>query len=176
MTAAVGVERYNAVARFLHWTIAVIIIGNIIGGFFHDALEDVVNVMPLHKSFGLTVLVLSLVRLGWRMAHRAPPLPAHTPAWERGAAHLTHALFYVLMIGLPMTGWLVSSGSKYPLNWFGLFDVPKFGITPDGAIDGFAHEAHEIMGWVAVALIVLHVGAALRHHFVLKDNVLRRMA
>ena len=81
MTAAVGVERYNAVARFLHWTIAVIIIGNIIGGFFHDALEDVVNVMPLHKSLGLTVLVLSLVRLGWRMAHRTPnDSTQHVPA------------------------------------------------------------------------------------------------
>lgn len=167
--------RYDAVARALHWTIAVLLIGNIAGGLANDALEGVVNVIPAHKAVGITVLALSMVRLAWRLAHRPPPLPAATPAWERATAHLVHALFYALMIGLPLSGWIFASAGRYPLSWFGLFDIPKFALTRDDPIVGLAREGHEVMGYVAIALIVLHIGAALRHQLLLRDGVLQRM-
>lgn len=169
-------ERYNAVARALHWIIAALIIGNIAGGLLHEPLEDVVNLMPLHKASGLTVLVLSLVRIAWRLTWRAPAYPAEMSALEVFAAKATHFAFYALMLAMPLTGWIMASAGKYPLSWFGLFDWPKLPVTRESPLYGIAHEGHELLGWLTLALVVLHVGAALRHHFLLKDNVLRRMA
>ena len=167
--------RYTSVARALHWIIAILILGNLFRGFAHDALPKDWVVMPVHKSIGLTVLALTLLRIVWRLTHRAPPLPAAMPAWEKGAAHATHVLFYALMLVLPLSGWIMSSAGNRPLNWFFLFDVPKFAVAKGDAIVGLSRGAHELLPWLWVALIVLHVGAALRHHFLLKDDVLRRM-
>ena len=167
--------RYTAVARALHWAIALLILLNLVSGFAHEALPKDWAVMPVHKSIGLTVLALTLARIGWRFTHPAPPLPAAMPLWERGAAHMTHALFYAFMLILPLSGWIMTSPWPRPLNWFFLFDVPKFGVGKEDAIVGLSRGAHELLPWVWVALILLHVGAALRHHFVLKDDVLRRM-
>jgi cytochrome b561 len=169
-------ERYNAVARALHWIIAALIIGNLAGGLLHDALEDVINLMPLHKASGMTVLALSLVRIAWRFTWRAPAHPAGMSAFEGFAAKATHGVFYALMLAMPVTGWIMASAGKYPLTWFGLFDLPKLPVTRDDPLYGIGHEGHELLGWVFLALVILHVGAALRHHFILKDNVLRRMA
>ncbi|GAB4481749.1 MAG: cytochrome b [Erythrobacter tepidarius] len=169
-------ERYSRVARLLHWIIAVLILGNLAGGLLHDALEDVINLMPLHKASGMTVLALSLVRIAWRFTWRAPPHPAGMSGLEVLAAKATHVLFYVLMLAMPVTGWIMASAGKYPLSWFGLFDLPKLPVTRGSALYEIGHEGHELLGWMLLALVVLHVGAALRHHFILKDNVLRRMA
>lgn len=167
---------YNRVARLLHWTIGLLIITAIVIGIFHEALEPSLgSLMGLHKSIGLTVLVLSLFRLAWRLTHPVPPLPAGLPQWERLAARWTHRLFYVLMIVMPLTGWIMSSAGPYPLNWFGVFDVPKFPVTREDPIAGLSHDAHVVLGLGFAALALLHIGAALRHHFVLKDNVLVRM-
>ncbi|PCD02938.1 cytochrome B [Sphingomonas spermidinifaciens] len=171
-----GRQRYNSVARTLHWVIAVLIIGNLAGGLLHDALEDVVNVMPIHKATGLLILGLTLVRIGWRLTHRPPPLPGHVAGLERLGAQAAHVGLYALMLLMPMSGWIMSSAGKYPLSFYGLFDVPKFAVTRDDPIAGIAGEGHGLLGWVMLALVVLHVAAALRHHFVLKDQVLRRMA
>lgn len=167
--------RYTTVARALHWIIAILILGNLVFGFAHDALPKDWAVMPVHKSIGLTVLALTLLRIVWRLTHPAPQLPAAMPAWEKGAAHLTHIVFYALMLILPLSGWIMSSAGTRPLNWFFLFDVPKFGVAKGDAIVGLSRGAHELLPWLWVALILLHVGAALRHHFMLKDDVLRRM-
>lgn len=167
--------RYNAVARSFHWIIALLIIANLWLGIAHESLPKEWKVMPLHKSIGLTVLALSILRLVWRLTHAAPALPAAMPAWEKSAAHLTHWIFYAFMILVPLSGWIMSSANQYPLNWFSLFDVPKFTVAKGDAIVGIAHEGHEIMGFAWLALVVLHIVAALRHHFVLKDGVLRRM-
>lgn len=169
-------EQYSRVARILHWIIALCVIGGLTLGLLHDPLEDVFPAaMWLHKSLGLTVLGLTVVRLSWRLTHRPPALPAEMPGWERSLAHLTHISFYALMLILPMSGWIFSSAGEYPLNWFGLFDVPKFGVTKQDPITGIAHEAHELLGFLMLGLVVLHVAAALRHHFILKDRVLARM-
>lgn len=168
-------ERYNRIARALHWAIAALVLGNIAGGLLHDALEDVVNLMPLHKAVGMTVLALTLVRIGWRLTWTAPPHPAGMSALEVAAAKAVHASFYALMLAMPLTGWIMASAGKYPLTWFGLFDLPKLPVTRDSALYSAGHEGHEILGWVFLALALLHIAAALRHHVLIKDNVLRRM-
>ncbi len=167
--------RYTVVARALHWAIAVLIILNLALGFAHDALPKDWAVMSVHKSIGLTVLALTLVRIGWRLTHPAPRLPAALPAWEKGAAHATHFIFYALMLVLPLSGWIMSSAGTRPLNWFFLFDIPKFGVGKEDAIVTLSRGAHELLPWLWAALIAIHIGAALRHHLVLKDDVLRRM-
>lgn len=167
--------RYTSTARLLHWTMALLIVANLILGFAHDALPKGFPVMPIHKSIGITVLALTILRVVWRLTHRPPPLPANLPAWEKGAAHLTHFFFYAFMLVLPLSGWILTSAGTRPLNWFFLFDVPKFGVSKEDAIVGLSRSAHEVLPWIWVALLLVHIGAALRHHFILKDDVLRRM-
>ncbi|RYM10326.1 cytochrome b [Sphingobium cupriresistens] len=167
--------RYTAVARALHWAIAVLILLNLALGFAHDAFPKDWAVMPVHKSIGLTILALTLLRIVWRLVHPAPRLPAAMPLWEKAAAHATHFLFYALMLILPLSGWIMTSAGTRPLNWFFLFDVPKFGVGKENAIVGLSRGAHELLPWLWAALIAIHVSAALRHHLVLKDDVLRRM-
>lgn len=168
-------DRYSHVARALHWIMAILILFNLFLGFAHDALPREWKVMPVHKSIGLTVLALTVARIMWRFTRSAPPLPAEMPAWEKGTAHLTHFAFYAFMLVLPLTGWVMTSAGDRPLNWFFLFDVPKFAVGKEDAIVGLSRGAHELLPWLWVALIALHIGAALRHHFMLKDDVLRRM-
>lgn len=175
-TFEAGWERYNSVARTLHWLLALLIIGNLAGGLFADALEGSFEIMPIHKATGLLILALTVVRIVWRLTNRPPALPAHVAGLERAGARAAHVGLYALMLIMPLTGWIFSSAGKYPLSFYGLFDVPKLPFTKGDPIVGAAHEGHEILGWVFLALIVLHVAAALRHHFILRDNVLRRMA
>lgn len=167
-------ERYNGVARALHAGIALLLIANLALGLLHDALEKTVNVMPLHKSTGLTVLALTLVRIGWRLKWRAPPFVPAIARREAAAARLVHGAFYALMLALPLTGWIMSSAGTRPLAWFGAA-FPKLPVAKGSALAEISHEGHEVMGFVLIALIVLHVAAALRHHYVLRDGVLRRM-
>lgn len=190
-------ERYTAFAIVLHWAIAAAILFNLPLGFWmHELAEDgaasegLYRAFQLHKSIGLTVLMLSLVRLGWRIANPPPPLPASMPAWEAFAARATHWAFYAIMIGMPLSGWLfVSAGWSLhedrslavPTYYFGLFQVPAlFDLPRAGAelreeIAEAAFEAHALMAWAAIALAVLHVAAALKHHFINRDNVLTQM-
>lgn len=167
--------KYNAGARLLHWLIALLIIANIASGLLHDPLEDVINLMPAHKAIGMSVLALSLARLVLRMAWKAPPYPASMGGVEVLAARAMHFLLYGMMIGLPLSGWIMVSPGQYPLSWFGLFDIPKLPVMKESLLAGIGHEFHEIGGWLMLALLLGHAGAALRHHFILKDGVLRRM-
>jgi cytochrome b561 len=96
-------------------------------------------------------------------------------ALARLAARGVHVLLYGLMLAMPLSGWIMASAGKYPLTWFGLFDLPKLPVTRADPLYELGHEGHEILGWVMLALVIFHVGAALRHHFVLRDNVLQRM-
>lgn len=166
---------YSSVAIAFHWTIALLIVVNLILGLFHDAMPKGWQAMPLHKAIGITVLILSIGRLAWRIGHRPPPLPASLPGWERTTAHAVHWIFYVLMIALPLTGWMMVSGATTlrPLTWFGLFPIPFLPVSK--AAGGFGHEAHELMGFLFAALVVIHILAALRHHILLRDSTLVRM-
>jgi len=170
-----AVVKYNLVARIVHWVIAVAIITEIVLGLGSDAFRDTFPVMPIHKAIGMTVLVLSLFRLYWRISHPAPPLPASMPRWQVGLAHALHWLFYIMIIAVPLSGWIFSSAGKYPLEWFGLFDIPKLPVMKGSPLAEAAHAGHELMGKLFIPLILVHVGAALFHQFVQKDGVLRRM-
>jgi cytochrome b561 len=167
--------RYNAVARALHWSIGLLIIANIALALLGEPLEHVMWIYPLHKAIGMLVLALSVLRLLWRLTYKAPPLPGNMAAWEVLAARLVIAAFYAMIILVPLSGWVMSSAGKWPISFFGLFEVPKFAITKDDPVAHLAHEAHEVLGLLFIPLVAVHVAAALRHHIMLKDNVLLRM-
>jgi cytochrome b561 len=166
--------RYNAGARAFHAVIAVLIVTNIVLGIGHDAFEGTAFGIPLHKSIGLTVLFLSLVRLGWRFTWTPPPYAPPLKPFDLKLAKAVHWSFYALMIVLPLTGWIFTSAGNRPIAWFGI-PFPKLAVEKGSALPEISHEGHEILGFVMLALIVLHVAAALRHHFMLKDGVLRRI-
>lgn len=176
MPAFERTDRYSTVAIWLHWTIALLVIVNLAVGILHDPFPALRPWMGAHKAIGITVLVLTLGRIAWRLSHPAPPPPADLPTAEKGAAHATHFLFYALLLAMPLTGWMMVSGSdkRGPLNWFGLFDIPYLSVST--AAGGFGHSAHGVLGWLMLALVVLHVAAALRHHLILRNTVLARMA
>jgi cytochrome b561 len=168
-------SRYSTVAIALHWLIGLAIIGNLIGGLTNDAFppDQRAIVMGLHKSMGLLILLLSLARIGWRLANPPPPLPAHMTGGERLAARATHIGFYALMLMLPLSGWALASAGKRPLEFFWAFLVPKLPV--DAAMRGVFGETHEILGWVMIALLTLHILAVAKHQWFDRDNVLARM-
>ncbi len=167
--------RYNCGARTLHWIIALLVIANLSTGLFHEYVDDSVRLIPTHKATGMTILVLSVARILWRLTWRKPAYPDTVERWEAFTARTVQGVFYALMIVTPVTGWVIASAGKYPLSWFGLFDLPKLAVTREGTAYAVGHPAHEYLGWLFAALVLLHVAAALRHHFILKDNILRRM-
>ena len=175
MAALVPADRYTKVAIALHWGIAAIILFNLFLGIGHDALPREWKVMPVHKALGIAVLALSVARLAWRLTHRPPPFADGVTRLERAGATAVHALLYALMIVVPLTGWLMVSGAetRRPLTFFWLFDIP---YLPVGRAAGaFGHDAHELLGYLMLGLVVLHVAAALWHHLVRRDATLTHM-
>ncbi|RYF90957.1 MAG: cytochrome b [Caulobacteraceae bacterium] len=181
-------SRYSAVAMIFHWLIAALIITNVALAWTADEMprSTAAGLMAWHKTFGITVLVLSFGRLAWRLIHRPPPLGQHLKTWERWLAHIVHWGFYVLMIGLPLTGWALVSASPlikvYPIEMYGLFDWPAIGPLanlPPAEMKA-AHETwegvHHLLAKVMIyGLIPLHVLGALKHQFLDRDNELGRM-
>jgi cytochrome b561 len=127
-----------------------------------------------HKSIGITILILALLRLVWRFFGAVPADPPRAPRWQTLLAHGTHYLLYVLLFAIPFSGWLMSSARNFSVSWFGLVTLPDL-IAPNKAAYSFLHEAHEFMGDVLMYVAILHAVAALKHHFIDRDNVLRRM-
>ena len=167
--------RYSSVAITLHWLIALLVLFNLFVGIGHDAIHALRALMPAHKAAGITVLVLTLARLGWRLVHRAPPLPPEIAPWERRTAHAVHSLFYVLLVALPLSGWLMVSAPDHrrPLEWFGAFDIPFLPVS--GSVADLGGAAHGPLGWLMLVLAGVHIAGALRHQFLLRDKVLARM-
>jgi cytochrome b561 len=161
--------RYSSGAMIFHWTIALLIVGNILGAILTEDMEGAVRglAMGLHKATGITILVLSLARLGWRIAHPPPPLPASVGRGARLVSRLVHWAFYGLMIGLPLTGWAMISASspRRPFMWYGLFDLPFLPVEGNKAVGVFAHDAHELLFYGLLVLLALHLAGAFRHHF-----------
>lgn len=127
-----------------------------------------------HKSLGLLILGWVLLWLAWRGTHRAPELPARMPRHERWVTYLAHASLFGLIIAMSVSGWIINSAADFPLKWFGLFRVPQI-VAPDKSLQDAASVVHLVLFWVVLALLVVHIGAALLHHFVRKDDVLLRM-
>ena len=171
-------DRYGHVAQLLHWIVVALIIGQFVLASTAEDLPRLsaerLEVTALHKSLGLTVLILAVLRLVWRSVSPPPLLPATMKPWERGFAQLIHWALYGVMFAMPLSGWMWSSASNYPVSWFGLVQMPDLVPPGEGLKDAF-HEGHEILGTLLLVLAALHVLAALKHHFLDRDTVLRRM-
>lgn len=172
---------YSRIAISLHWLIAILIIGQIVGGIVMHNMDPTslkFSLYQWHKSFGILILGLSLLRLVWRLTHKAPSLPKDMKRLERLAAKFTHIAFYALMIGIPLSGWAMVSASETGIDTvlFKLIPWPEMPAIPNSeTLETRFKDAHEILAKATIALIVLHIGAALKHHFVNKDTVLSRM-
>lgn len=171
---------YSRVAKLLHWTIAVLIIAQFVGGKFMTHLEFGIDqrflIYQMHKSFGFVVLALSLYRLYWRLTHKTPELPEGMSAFERIVAPITHWLFYGFMILVPLTGWLyVSAQTAIETKFFFLVPVFHFPVPETEGAQELFEGAHGALATAMIALLVLHVAAALKHHFIEKDMVFRHM-
>lgn len=178
--AAAGItgRYYSRVAIVLHWTIAALVLANLYLGLFHDSYAKPVGTMLLrtHKAIGFTVLALTLVRLGWRLAHRPPAFDPVLKRWEAGLAAATHWLFYALLVAVPATGWLLTSSGGKGSGYFGLFTIPPLPVgRGNDAHDAFA-ALHQYLAYFMILLIVLHVAGALKHHFQGHRQVIGRMA
>lgn len=169
--------RWGAISQLLHWTIVLLITAIAILGL---TMTDMANGPPkikiyaLHKSLGLTLLSLVVLRLLWRFYAGAPrPVPG-TPHWQERIASLTHWALYLMMFAMPITGWLFNSSSGYPLQYFGLFNLPKIAAVNPGLAD-LAESLHENGFWLLLLLVLAHAGAAFYHHLFQNDDTLRRM-
>lgn len=177
-------NRYARFAIVLHWAIAALILVNIpLGIIAGNALDTGVPadlkragaILGLHKPIGLTVLVLSLVWAAWRAAHASPPLPDTTPPWQKRAARVSHAALYILLIAVPLSGWIYVSTSPWPTRFFGLFVWPALPVVRSPAGDPTAGWVHDTLGWAMTAVAAIHILAALHHQFVQRDRLLGRM-
>jgi cytochrome b561 len=185
MARGVSARRYSAVAILLHWVSAlgVLVLIGLGLTMTHADLAPLrqFQLYQWHKSVGITVLALTALRVLWRLTHRPPTHPAGMPARERRAAGAAHALLYLLLIGLPLTGWAVVSLSPFniPTVLYGLVPwphLPLADLVPDpDAAEGLLKRVHALGAWFLAALLAVHVAAALRHHLLLRDDVLRRM-
>ncbi|MCA1748203.1 MAG: cytochrome b [Parasphingopyxis sp.] len=176
--SSAAAERYARVAILLHWLIAALVVANLTIGLLHeDMARDARQFwMAQHFAIGLSVLSLSVIRLGWRIGHGFPPLSLEHAAWERILARFTHLTFYLLMIGVPLLGWLiVSTGGGNPVSIFGLFEIPALPIGENDSVHDFAEEAHELLAKAWIGIIALHVVGALKHQLIDRDETLARM-
>ena len=185
-----GLDRYTGVAIFLHWAIALMILAQLASGLWMvDAIQapewqaTAFTVYQVHKSIGLTILMASVLRVLWRLFNAPPPMPHTMSRLERRVAGFAHLALYLLMLAIPLAGWAMVSASPWniPTLYFNWFVWPH--VEPLATLEGEAKAAaeatlklvHRTMAYAMVVLLVGHVGAALRHHFILRDGVLTRM-
>lgn len=181
------VRRYNRTAMVLHWLVAALLLVNVVLGLEATATQGPSEgrLINLHKSLGLTLLGLILLRILWRLGHTPPALPRSYPAYERKGAHLAHFLLYAVMLLLPVTGYIHDSAWKlaatHPTDFFGLFDFPRLGF-----VQGLAHgtremvhsvfgAAHVWLGYALYALFAIHIAGVLKHHAIDHESEISRM-
>ena len=170
-------DTYGALAKFLHWTIVILIIAQYViieaAEELPDGLEKL-TMITRHNSIGILVLALALVRIGWKLANRGQPAPVPMPRPQRIAAAAGHGLLYLLILAQPISGWMMSSAANYPVTFFGWFELPAL-VGANKGMHEFYEEVHEFLFTALLVVTVVHVLAALYHHFVQKDDTLRRM-
>lgn len=173
-------QHYGAAAIGLHWLIAALIVMLVALGLYMVRLPDVgfnttkIILVLLHKEIGMLVMALVAVRLAWRELNPLPRLAETLPEWQKVTAVFVHLCFYALMILLPLTGWLMSSAAFIPVSFLNLFTLPHL-VPHDEVLFKWLQQIHDGLGYAITVLIVLHAGAALRHHFLLRDDTLRKM-
>jgi cytochrome b561 len=170
-------NRYGSLARFFHWTIVLLIILQYVLITYAKDLPQGAEKMQFytwHKSVGVTVLVLAILRLLWRFMNQVPELPRHMNLAEVMAARLSHYALYVLIFAIPLSGYLMSIAGGHPVSYFGWFDLPAL-VGENRNLSEFMNETHETLFYVLVAVAAVHILAALKHHLWNKDDVLKRM-
>ncbi|MCC7462382.1 MAG: cytochrome b [Gammaproteobacteria bacterium] len=168
--------QWGSLARLLHWIIFLLVILQFVTAWSGESLPDEsaakLRLLARHMSFGLTILLLMIVRILWRLGNPTPTPPAGTRI-ETLVAHGTLGLLYLLLLVIPLSGWVMAGGHGDAVAWFGA-PMPAL-VQKDSPLGRPAHEMHELLGWVLLVLIALHILAALKHHFVTRNDVLRRM-
>jgi cytochrome b561 len=170
-------SRYSAGAMIFHWLIAILVILNwrIAESAEHLKGADKAALMGNHKAFGILILVLTAGRLLWRLKHKVPPLPNSLAQWERTLARSIHVIFYVLLIALPLGGWLANSLNGREIDFFGLFTIPALPVGENKGLGETIFDAHKLGGTIMIYLVGLHILGALKHTFVDKTGILWRM-
>jgi cytochrome b561 len=170
-------DSWGAVARGLHWLVAVLVLAQFVIGSVAEEMKLTPAKLDLfvwHKSIGVTILALAVLRLLWRLANPPPAMPAGTPRWEQRLAALGHWALYALIFVVPISGWLVSDASRVPFKAYFVLPMPDL-IATSRSLQEAAEEVHEVLTMTLLVVVIVHIAAALRHHFLLHDNVLRRM-
>ncbi|MFA7243586.1 MAG: cytochrome b [Sulfuricellaceae bacterium] len=169
--------RYTATAIALHWLAALLIfaafpLGVYVADLAFSPLK--LRLLSYHKWLGVTVFLLTVARLAWRATHTPPPLPQTIPLWQQRAAHTLHHLLYVLLLAIPLSGWLMSSAKGFPVVYLGLVQLPDL-VSKNAELGDLLKALHTALNYGLLALLGLHVAAALKHHFIDRDATLRRM-
>lgn len=177
MTQVTQPQRFGPIAIFLHWTVAIVLIGVVTLGLY---LEDLDNgetkdfILSTHKSIGLTIFAVMCVRLVWRLTHPAPPLPPTMSKIQRLLASVTHFALYAIAFAMPLTGYASVAARGRETIFFGLFQVPAL-LPLNRALSNLSETLHIYGQYLLYALVAGHVAAALYHHFVVRDDILKRM-
>lgn len=170
-------NHYGTTAIALHWLIFVLILCGFTLAVYMTGLPlspQKLKYISWHKWIGVTIFMLALARLAWRLTHWAPALPASMPIWQRSAANAAHVLLYGLIIAIPLTGWLMSSALGVPTVYLGLAQIPDL-LARDKALAELLRFVHVMLNFTLLTLVIIHAAAAMRHHFIDRDDVLRRM-
>lgn len=168
--------RWSTVAKAFHWLMALLILGNGAFAFYMDGLKpslNKINMFALHKSVGITVLALFVLRLAWKMVDRRPP-DEPAPRWQQLAAHVVHGFLYLLIVAIPLSGWAFNSAHGFPLQYFKQFNLPAL-VEKNEDLSNVLGTVHVYLFWLLLLVLVAHVGGALKHHFIDRDDTLRRM-
>lgn len=168
--------RWSTVAKTFHWLMALLILGNGAFAFWMDGLKpslNKINMFALHKSIGLTVLALFVLRLAWKMFDRRPP-DEPAPRWQQVAAHTVHGFLYLLIVAIPLSGWAFNSAHGFPLQYFKQFNLPAL-VEKNEELSNTLGTVHVYLFWLLLLVLLAHVGGALKHHFIDRDDTLRRM-
>lgn len=171
-----SVATFRPFARALHWLMSILILTMLFvgAGMVTSVEAKHAWLLAIHRPLGITIFVLALIRLGYRLTHPAPPLPADMPEWQKLAAHASHWLLYALMIAMPLIGWGMLSAGHYPVVMGGGFILPPI-LPTDAALFAWLREAHRYVAWLFFLTFLAHMGAALMHGLIRRDGVLRSM-
>jgi cytochrome b561 len=167
--------KYSKGAIILHWLISALIISNIAFAMLPLPKPTHEFLMGLHLSFGIIVLFLAVARILWRLTHMPPPKPIDLAKWEAVLSGAVHFLFYLLMILVPLSGWVWMSAEGYPVDMFGLFNMPGLPVEKSKALADVMHERHELLGLVTLGLVILHILGALKHQYADRIPFIQRM-